>query len=283
MATKDKSAWQILPYHWVVIPQEDGSFFAHIAEWPGCFAVGDDAGEAITSLIDDVADSWLAATLEQGQDVPPPADAVNAEPEARRARLPDQPPQATGEPVALETSVALRDQIRTAALRRRDADARSVGVIPDELLAILRDIDRLLAAAPASPAAPDTVGEIVKWFRSFERYHIHSHAVADEIEARWGLKAGESGRQVGDVSNGKIRDYRVALFMAAAHCQGGHSDAGAIIADLLGVPLPLRMESLADRARKEGLDPDGLWPWWAKMRAERGEYRKAGEKEKPDA
>lgn len=57
---------------------------------------------------------------------------------------------------------------------------------------------------------------------------------------------------------------RIALFMCAAHCQGGHSAAGMAAADALGITFPITMKKLANRARKDGLDPKKLWPWWEK-------------------
>ena len=56
--------------------------------------------------------------------------------------------------------------------------------------------------------------------------------------------------------------YRRVLFMAAAHCQGGHSIAGEEISDTLGVPFPLNMENLKAKAKEEGFNPQDLWPWW---------------------
>lgn len=66
---------------------------------------------------------------------------------------------------------------------------------------------------------------------------------------------------------------RVALFMCATHCQGGHSEAGAAAASALGVPFPLTMESLAAKARQEGLDPAVLWPWYSGLLAKRAAGR----------
>ncbi len=62
---------------------------------------------------------------------------------------------------------------------------------------------------------------------------------------------------------------RVALFMCAASCQGGNSTAGKAASEALGVPYPIRLESLAEKAIKEGLDPDNLWPWAMKNWADR--------------
>lgn len=61
-----------------------------------------------------------------------------------------------------------------------------------------------------------------------------------------------------DSGGGRVRR---ALYMCAAHCQGGHSDAGAEAADTLGIPFPVTMQNLVRAALKEGLDPDKLWPW----------------------
>lgn len=60
---------------------------------------------------------------------------------------------------------------------------------------------------------------------------------------------------------------RIALYMCAAHCQGGHSAAGAEAAEALGITFPITMHKLANRARKDGLDPKKLWPWWDKATA----------------
>jgi hypothetical protein len=55
---------------------------------------------------------------------------------------------------------------------------------------------------------------------------------------------------------------RIALFMCAASFQGGNSSAGRAAADALGITFPITMQKLANRARKDGLDPKKLWPWW---------------------
>lgn len=56
-----------------------------------------------------------------------------------------------------------------------------------------------------------------------------------------------------------------AILMAASHYQGGHSDIGAMIADMYGIPFPLTMDTLSRAARKRKLDPDVLWPWLKPM------------------
>jgi predicted RNase H-like HicB family nuclease len=62
------------PYARVVVPESDGSFRAEIIEFPGCIAAGETAAEALASL-EDVAESWLEATIEKGQRVPDPMEA----------------------------------------------------------------------------------------------------------------------------------------------------------------------------------------------------------------
>jgi predicted HicB family RNase H-like nuclease len=63
------------PYVRQVAPQPDGLFKAEILEFPGCFAVGDTAAEALASL-EEVAVDWIAATIAQGQDIPEPTEST---------------------------------------------------------------------------------------------------------------------------------------------------------------------------------------------------------------
>lgn len=60
---------------------------------------------------------------------------------------------------------------------------------------------------------------------------------------------------------------RIALYMCASHCQGGHSAAGFEAAKALGIPFPITMKKLKTAARKDGLDWKKLWPWLAEMEA----------------
>src|ERR1700730_19134426 len=61
------------PYGRVVVPESDGTFRAEIIEFPGCIATGDTAAEALASL-ENVAESWLEATIARGQHVPEPIE-----------------------------------------------------------------------------------------------------------------------------------------------------------------------------------------------------------------
>jgi len=62
-----------MPYGRVVVPEADGTFRGEIIEFPGCIATGDTAAEALANL-EDVAASWLEATLAKGQRVPEPIE-----------------------------------------------------------------------------------------------------------------------------------------------------------------------------------------------------------------
>lgn len=60
-----------LPYHRVIVADEDGSFVATISEFPGCIAVSDTAIDALAAL-EDVALGWLAGVVARNQPVPTP-------------------------------------------------------------------------------------------------------------------------------------------------------------------------------------------------------------------
>lgn len=64
--------------------------------------------------------------------------------------------------------------------------------------------------------------------------------------------------------DGRIARLEKALLMAATHCQGGHSDVGMAIAEVLGTPFPVSMDGLLIVAKARGYDPKALWPWWWK-------------------
>lgn len=63
------------PYARTVIPDPDGGFTAEIVEFSGCIAMGDTAADAL-EMLEEVAADWIGATIEQGQDIPEPMDAV---------------------------------------------------------------------------------------------------------------------------------------------------------------------------------------------------------------
>jgi predicted RNase H-like HicB family nuclease len=59
------------PYARILMPESDGTFTAEILEFPGCLAQGDTAPEALSNL-EAAARGWIAAALEQGQEIPAP-------------------------------------------------------------------------------------------------------------------------------------------------------------------------------------------------------------------
>lgn len=60
------------PYARILIPDETGGYSAEILEFPGCFAEGETADEAMQAL-ERAADSWIQAALDQGQAIPQPS------------------------------------------------------------------------------------------------------------------------------------------------------------------------------------------------------------------
>jgi len=63
------------PYGRFVVPESDGTFRAEIIEFPGCIAVGETAAEALANL-ENVAASWLEATLARHQRIPEPIENI---------------------------------------------------------------------------------------------------------------------------------------------------------------------------------------------------------------
>ncbi len=59
------------PYARILVPGDDGRYSAELLEFPGCYACGDTAVEAIENL-EKAAESWIEAALEQKQEIPEP-------------------------------------------------------------------------------------------------------------------------------------------------------------------------------------------------------------------
>jgi predicted RNase H-like HicB family nuclease len=59
------------PYSRILIPNEGGGYSAEILEFPGCFAEGGTADEAMRNL-EQAAISWIDAAVNQGQEIPEP-------------------------------------------------------------------------------------------------------------------------------------------------------------------------------------------------------------------
>jgi len=61
--------------------------------------------------------------------------------------------------------------------------------------------------------------------------------------------------------------YLRALLMAAPQFQGGHSDVGMEISEVLEIGFPLSMDSLRACAISHDFMPYDLWPWLERMSA----------------
>ena len=63
------------PYTRCFVPLPDGGFFSRILEFPGCISEYpyDDIEKAYM-LLEQVASSWIAAALTQGQEIPEPEE-----------------------------------------------------------------------------------------------------------------------------------------------------------------------------------------------------------------
>jgi antitoxin HicB len=64
------------PYGRLLVPEDDGTYRAEIIEFPGCFAVGDTAAEAVENL-ENVAVGWIESTLAKGRPIPEPMEEVD--------------------------------------------------------------------------------------------------------------------------------------------------------------------------------------------------------------
>ncbi len=69
MTEQEARAILCRPYERVLVPDDDGTFFARIREFRGCYATGETAAEAAAAL-EDVAASWLIGCAEAGLAVP---------------------------------------------------------------------------------------------------------------------------------------------------------------------------------------------------------------------
>ena len=61
------------PYMRRLVPEVDGGYSASIPEFPGCYAEGNTADDAMRNL-ESAAKAWLVAALESGQNIPDPVE-----------------------------------------------------------------------------------------------------------------------------------------------------------------------------------------------------------------
>jgi len=71
MTKRELQAYLKEPYSRILIPNEDGTFSGEILEFPGCFAEGETADEAMRNL-EAAAQAWIEASLAQGLAIPEP-------------------------------------------------------------------------------------------------------------------------------------------------------------------------------------------------------------------
>ena len=64
------------PYTRELVPNEDGTWFARIIEFPGCMTEGKTRMKALANLDDAMVD-WLVVHLEDGDPIPEPLTAEN--------------------------------------------------------------------------------------------------------------------------------------------------------------------------------------------------------------
>lgn len=69
MAKKKPKDYLKEPYARILIPDENGGFYAEILEFPGCFAEGATPDETFANL-EDAAESWIQACINHGQEIP---------------------------------------------------------------------------------------------------------------------------------------------------------------------------------------------------------------------
>jgi antitoxin HicB len=70
-ATKTLDYYLSLPYSILLIPDEDGWWFAEVPELKGCMTNGYSREDALV-MIDDAKIAWLTSALEDGLPIPEP-------------------------------------------------------------------------------------------------------------------------------------------------------------------------------------------------------------------
>lgn len=71
MKTNDVNHYLSLPYTIELIREDATTWFARVAELPGCITEGDSAADAI-AMIQDAMAGWIELALEDGQVIPEP-------------------------------------------------------------------------------------------------------------------------------------------------------------------------------------------------------------------
>lgn len=71
MRTHDINYYLSLPYTIELIREDDTTWFARVAELPGCMTEGDSAADAV-DMIQDAMAGWIELALEDGRAIPEP-------------------------------------------------------------------------------------------------------------------------------------------------------------------------------------------------------------------
>jgi antitoxin HicB len=59
------------PYLRELLPEDDGTWFARIVEFPGCMTEGENPADAV-AMLDDAMTAWLHVKIEDGDPIPEP-------------------------------------------------------------------------------------------------------------------------------------------------------------------------------------------------------------------
>lgn len=73
MDEKNVNYYINLPYTIILKKYPDGGYFAEVKELPGCMTEADSKDEVL-SMIDDAMRGWLEIAIQDGGDIPEPAD-----------------------------------------------------------------------------------------------------------------------------------------------------------------------------------------------------------------
>ncbi|MGC8691336.1 MAG: type II toxin-antitoxin system HicB family antitoxin [Caldisericum sp.] len=68
---KEVQKYMKLPYAIKLIPEEDGTYFVEVEEFPGCMSQGKTLEEAL-EMIKDAMEGWLESNIDRGLEIPLP-------------------------------------------------------------------------------------------------------------------------------------------------------------------------------------------------------------------
>lgn len=71
--------------------------------------------------------------------------------------------------------------------------------------------------------------------------------------------------EAGWIDDSDARLWMETMLMAAPSHQGGHSEVGKRLSEIIGCPFPLTMRGLEEAALRMKFTPAELWPWRADL------------------